>query len=309
MSFCWMSPHKSHKSKTDALHEYRGVMFPRGVAREHLDAMPNFQTRDDDIAVVSYPKTGTTWMLEIVSRVLSVGGKADRTSEEIGRLLEATVPGTARPSHVSLQDMPSPRVITTHLPRQFVPPGLSKPAGKVKVLVVMRNPKDTAVSSYHFVNKTHQQSGSKAPLKWDSFSQEFLQGKAGWGSYFDHLSGWWQMHNDPHFLFIKYEDMKKDLRAAVKKVANFLEVSLDEDTLQDVVNDCTFGSMKANMAKSQHAGKKVLARKGVVGDWKQHFTLEQSDSFDAMFRRALGGTGLDFEYDEADGPVPARLHV
>ena len=29
------------------------------------------------------------------------------------------------------------------------------------------------------------------------------------GDYFDHVLGWWQMRDDPHFLFVKYEDMKK----------------------------------------------------------------------------------------------------
>ena len=36
---------------------------------------------------------------------------------------------------------------------------------------------------------------------------------------------------------------------------------------------------------------------GIVGDWKQHFTEEQSKTFDDLFRQKMEGSGLDIEFE------------
>ena len=38
-------------------------------------------------------------------------------------------------------------------------------------------------------------------------------------------------------------------------------------------------------------------RKGVVGDWKNHFTEEQSAMFDALYSEKMKGSGLDFDFE------------
>ena len=37
-------------------------------------------------------------------------------------------------------------------------------------------------------------------------------------------------------------------------------------------------------------------RKGVVGNWKNHFTMEQSAHFDKIFTLRMGGSGICFDY-------------
>lgn len=36
---------------------------------------------------------------------------------------------------------------------------------------------------------------------------------------------------------------------------------------------------------------------GIVGDWKQHFTQEQSTKFDELFKQKMAGSGLDFDFE------------
>ncbi|XP_066303551.1 sulfotransferase 1B1-like [Branchiostoma lanceolatum] len=285
------------------MHLYKNTVYPRAVTRENLEAMSSFQMRDDDIVIVSYPKTGTNWLLEIVTRILQAAGKSEATSEDRAfAKLEFRYPELPQTSHLMLADSPSPRVILTHLRPDTAPPGIANPEGNVKVIVIMRNPKDAAVSFYHFalnVSRKYSYFGHIAAyfLTWDIFCNDFLAGKAMFGDFYDHVLSWWQKRHDPHFLFLKYEDMQKNLTVAVKNVADFLEMEVDDNAIKRIAQDCTFHNMRQVFDASNLKDRTVMARKGVVGDWKNHFTPEQSRAFDAIYRERLEGSGLEFEFE------------
>ncbi|KAI8482522.1 sulfotransferase 1 [Branchiostoma belcheri] len=260
-----------------------------------MEAMSTFQIRDDDIVVASYPKTGTNWLLEIVLKIRRAAGKPEASL--VLSPMEMKLQTLPQPGYIDLVEMPSPRIMLTHLPIQFMPPGVSKPQNKVKVLVPLRNPKDTAVSFFYFINKMMQLAGTGVVFQWEEFAQDFINEKVGYGDYCDHLLGWWQMRDDPHFLFIKYVVMKKDLLSAVKNIAAFLEVDLDESTVKNIAEASTFNNMKADLDSSNMAERQAIARKGIVGDWKNMFSPEQSQAFDAWYERKLGGTGISFDFE------------
>ncbi|KAI8482523.1 sulfotransferase 1 [Branchiostoma belcheri] len=282
--------------------EYKGVRFPLDVTKETLEAMPGFQIRDDDIVVASYIKTGSNWLTTIVLKILGSAGKltASADSMDIGPI-EIRVPSATQPGYITVADMPSPRFMKTHLPIQFAPKGISKPQNRVQYFLL------TCYFPYDGMNCTGTTLLMKSLLKyliyrnWLLPRREAISGSwnslGGWGDYCDHLLGWWQMRDDPHFLFIKYEDMKKDLLSAVKTVAAFLEVDLDERTMKDIAEACTFDNMKAELASSDRPDKRTIARKGIVGDWKNMFSPEQSQAFDAWYERKLGGTGISFDFE------------
>jgi len=39
----------------------------------------------------------------------------------------------------------------------------------------------------------------------------------------------------------------------------------------------------------------LFFRKGVVGDWRGHFTPDQNVKFDAVYAEKMKGSGLDFD--------------
>eukprot|EP00058_Branchiostoma_floridae_P007966 XP_002593454.1 hypothetical protein BRAFLDRAFT_70766 [Branchiostoma floridae] len=116
-----------------------------------------------------------------------------------------------------------------------------------------------------------------------------------YGDYFDHVLGWWQMKDDPHFLFVKYEDMKKDFRSSVKTIAACLEKELTDEQLSSVMNSCSLESMRKTLAESDTFRKNIV-RNGMVGDWKNHFSAEESARFDQKYRERMAGTGLEFDF-------------
>ncbi|XP_078661430.1 sulfotransferase 6B1-like [Branchiostoma floridae x Branchiostoma belcheri] len=255
-------------------HEYQGIVFPAPVTKETLDTIPDYPVRDDDIFIVSYPKAGTNWMIEIVSKVMKAAGKMEIPEEHSMWCFELHMPGLdEKPRHELMKDAPSPRIIHTHLQRHLAPKMVANPTGKIKVIAVMRNPKDTAVSFYHYDKRMVEEfGGNDAILKrlesWEGYADDFLKGKGPFGDFYDHALGWWQMKDDRHFLFVKYEDMKKDLCSVVSNVASFLETSLDDDAITNIAESCTFNNLKAVWSNSGLVMKDHICRKGELHDCK-----------------------------------------
>ena len=102
-------------------------------------------------------------------------------------------------------------------------------------------------------------------------------------------------------LFLKYEDMNKDIRSAVVRIAPFIGKDLTEEEVDTVIKKSTFSSMKSNPATNyeripkemKHPEATPFIRKGVVGGWKDMFTPEMSDQFDLSFTDKLKAAGLD----------------
>ena len=52
------------------------------------------------------------------------------------------------------------------------------------------------------------------------------------GDYFDHVLSWWEYRNDENMLFLKYEDMKKDIISSIIQIASFMNRELSEKEIE-----------------------------------------------------------------------------
>uniref|UniRef100_A0A1I8IHY9 Sulfotransfer_1 domain-containing protein n=1 Tax=Macrostomum lignano TaxID=282301 RepID=A0A1I8IHY9_9PLAT len=118
----------------------------------------NFQFYDDDILVNTFPKCGTTLVQEIVS-CLVLGPERTRTTDlklrspfiDLNLPPELPVP---RPID-GAKKLDRPRVLKTHLPPAFHMRHLVAPSGP-RNIIVMRNPKDAIVSTYHHMTSARR---------------------------------------------------------------------------------------------------------------------------------------------------------
>ena len=240
-------------------------------------------------------------MSEVVWLVLHNGNiEAAKTQDLHVRVcnLELTPKGR-RPNLESAESLSSPRVLVTHLPITFFENQLKK--SQVKTLVLMRNIKDTLVSYYHFYRMNKNFGGYTG--SFDDFFKLFQDDHLAFGSWFDYTLDWWKMKDRKNFLHAKYEDLKDDLPMEIRRITKFLNKDLDADLIEAITNHTTFDSMKVNPRtnRSGHPSfdQKIspFLRKGVKGDWKHHFSEEQSAYVDKLCDEKLAGTGLDFSYD------------
>ncbi|XP_036103649.1 amine sulfotransferase-like [Molossus molossus] len=266
---------------------------------DFLETLDDFEIRDDDVFIITYPKSGTIWMQQILSLIyFEEHRNGTENVDTIDRIpfLEYNL------RKADFINRPSPRLFCSHIPYYLAPKGLKNK--KAKIIYVYRNPKDVMTSYFHFSNLMVL---LEAANDMEHFMKRFLDGKVIGNVWFDHIRGWYEHRHDFNILFMMYEEMKKDLRSSVLKISHFTEKELSEEDVEAIVKQSTFQNMKSDSKANYDAiltselGKRTnqgqFLRKGTIGDWKHHLTVEQNERFDKIFQNKMKDFPLKFIWD------------
>jgi hypothetical protein len=219
----------------------------------------SLQVRPDDTFLVSYPKSGNTWMRFLIANLL-------QQNPPVG-LLEADclIPSVDAKSKKFFDDMKSPRVIKSHF--SFIPAYRS-------VIYVVRDPRDVVMSQYHYqIKRGVLEQGTSL----DGFVQRFLKGEVcPYGSWGDNVGSWTATRRgDPNFLLLRYEDMLADVTSGAEQISSFLGHGQDAARIATAIER----SSLENMRKVEKAeGQKWDSTKGTRQDM-------------SFFRSAKSGEG------------------
>ena len=186
-----------------------------------------------------------------------------------------------------LPDIPKPRLLKTHLRPGYFRRQLGE--GHLKVVFVLRNPRDTLVSYYHFYQQMPDL--GKFTGSWDDFYSMIRADDLVYGDWLRFTEDWWQKRHLENVHVIKYEDMKADPRGHVIRLAQFCERDLTETQIDTIVEATSFATMK----KQAHNNFKL--RKGAIGDWKNYLTSPQLDYFQEIENK-LSQEGLNFKIQD-----------
>nr|XP_056712625.1 amine sulfotransferase-like [Euleptes europaea] len=282
----------------DYIFNHKGFNFqPELVTAEYIDSLEDFEIRDSDVFLVTYPKSGTVWTQNILSLIYHEGHRDGTEDTDIMDRVPWLEYNIRSMDYIS---RPSPRLFATHLPYYLVPKGLRNK--RAKVIYVARNPKDVLVSYYHFSSMAVK---LETAGNFADFMERFLAGEVLASSWLDHVEGWYNHQGDFNILFLTYEEMKKDLRNSVLKICTFLGKKLTEDELQAVVDKASFDKMRVDpRANYEHLPADLLdhdkgrfLRKGTIGDWKNIMTVAQSERFDSVFKERMQNLPIRFCWD------------
>ncbi|KAG8536387.1 hypothetical protein GDO81_026472, partial [Engystomops pustulosus] len=147
--------------QSNLIHIYNGIPFTTRSSAELLQSLDQFQAREDDLLLVSYPKSGTHWLAEIMKLLYS--SKVTLTSAiEFGETTKLE----------ELNNLTTKRIIPTHLNYHMLPKDFK--AKKCKAIYIIRNPKDTAVSLYHYYRENPNLPTIEG---WNTYLDMFLHGE------------------------------------------------------------------------------------------------------------------------------------
>ncbi|CAI9531751.1 unnamed protein product [Staurois parvus] len=149
------------------------------------------------------------------------------------------------------------------------------------------------------MNQLHPDPGS-----WEEYLERFIQGNVGFGPWGAHVRDWWNLKEQKNILYVFYEDMLEDPSREIQRVVRFLGKDFSEEVVDRICQHTSFKAMKKNPLTNYTAISSTIMdhsispfmRKGICGDWKNHFTVAQSERLDEYYRREISGTELTFRF-------------
>ncbi|RMD85419.1 MAG: sulfotransferase domain-containing protein [Candidatus Dadabacteria bacterium] len=221
---------------------FAGISAPRlKCTRRTLERAFYFRPTARDVIVATQMKCGTTWMQQIVYEIL-MHGRGD-LSDTGHRHICAVSPWIESFDNVSIDEAPllgpsQRRVIKTHFPASLCPY-----SPEAKYVYVTRHPASCFASTADFAKLL---GGPLCPSR-ERLLELFCSRRMWWGPWPAHVAGWWEWSRRyPNVLFLHFEEMRDDLREAVRRVARFLEEPLSPEELDRVVAKADYAYMKAH---------------------------------------------------------------
>ncbi len=217
----------------------------------------------EDIYLVSFPKSGNTWVRLILANLLVQ--KAKSKIDFFSNMSDIIPDIHLTREYVSpLKNLP--RIIKSHSRYRKEYP---------RVIYIIRDPRDVMASSYHYYT-----SRNKNTLSFKKFIRSKRTGLPAW---FKHYKSW---ENNAD-LIIKYEDLKKDCFKEIKKIAGFVKMNVTDKQIRNAINECEFEKLQQKDAskKGKEVKKKPFFRKGSVGQWKDLFDEEDLKYFEKWIKK------------------------
>ncbi|XP_078493794.1 amine sulfotransferase-like isoform X2 [Ciona intestinalis] len=289
--------------EVEEMETYNGVEM-QAIFRPYFAkyAYENYTPKENDVLLVTYPKCGTHWTAEILAELMYSKEKMEFwKSLMVMSVLES---GPTIQKYEMLNQITTPNYLLSHQPAMNV--NIEKyMKNKAKIVFVYRNPKDVAVSFFHFQKKV-------APPQfrcddWNEYVKMFMEflprsfcrkGE----TYLDHFLAWYQHRDHEQVLALCFEEMKLDPEKEIRKLSNFLGLDKSDDEINRVVDATSFNAMRQRQEEDSSTQINVvrksinLVRKGIIGDWKNHFTVAQSEAMDRLVAEKTKGMDFKFIY-------------
>jgi hypothetical protein len=263
--------------------------------------------RQADCVVVSFGKSGRTWLRVMLSRYYQL---------RFG-LSEKNLIGF---DNLNRKNPGIPRIFFTH--DNYLADFTGNFDSKrdfydTKVVLLVRNPQDVAVSQFHqwkFRMKESKKVINNYPRDPNLPIFDFVMNEAaGIPKICDFMNRWAEeAPRMKNLLIIRYEDMRADPEANLQKIVEFLEGSADVDAVKSAVEFASVENMRKLETSSTFSSGRMKpgdknnpdsfkVRRAKVGGYRDYFEDDQIERIDAMVREQLSPA---FGYEGAGVPAP-----
>lgn len=262
-----------------------------------------YAPRPGDIVVATFSKCGTTWTQRIIS-LLVFQDTQPRPLPVISPWIDARFRAPAEEMFEALEAQSRRRFIKTHTPLDGVPL-----FDEVRYIHVARDGRDAALSMHNHATGFSEAQlldfdriGAEDPAVGRPYPRapsdpgDYLRSWFDMG-FFNHEVGYWAERRRPNFLFVHYDDLKQDLDAEMRRIADFLDIQADEPIWASLVGAASFEAMSAAGEELMPYTKRMFVEgsrrffnKGVSGRWRNTFGQAELALYDSRLRAACSPT-------------------
>ena len=218
----------------------------------------------DDLYVVSFPKSGATWMNFLMANIHILASDSKRHVTFFN--VTDFIPDVQANKNIKAEpplSFPGFRVMKSHA--QYNP-------NYKKVIYIVRDPRDAMASYYVFARQLGLYVGEISTFIRD---EHF-----GVNAWVDHVKGWFL--DSPiatRVLPVRYEDLKGSCVETMKSVYFQFGYKLDDDLLKAAAELSSFANMKSIEKTFNHGGRDRFSefefmRKGESGNWQKALSPE-----------------------------------
>ncbi len=252
------------------------VAAGKKVAARRLTVFP------DDVFIVSYPKSGNTWTRFLIGNLVYEDGVSFAN-------IEYRIPSIYMHPDRVLRRLP--RLLKSH---ECFDPRYRR------VIYIVRDPRDVAVSCYHYYQKMRWL--GDCPL--DDFVPRFMKPEfeINYGNWADHLKSWVCLRQSSEdFLLLRYEEMLEHPQAELARVAAFLKIAATPERLNRAVALSSADRMRELEKKEGHAWQlikesrqdKPFVRAARSGGWREALSPESVARIEAAWGPAMRMAGYE----------------
>ena len=229
----------------------------------------------DDCFLVSYPKSGNTWVRFLLANLICPPG-----AEIDFRTVHQFVPEAGRQNDIA-QAMTRPRILKSHATFQKDFP---------RVVYLLRDGRDAYVSYYHY-----RLLALSAGTTFAEFLGPLIRSNNRWSR---HVNSWLeQSHSGQQVLLVRYEGLLSDPLAELKRIVSFVGLERNLEQMEAAIQRSSFETMRRLEEERGRLFEKVeggalFTRKGVAGGWVDFFGAREKE----LCKAFDGETLLKFGY-------------
>lgn len=242
----------------------------------------DFEERESDVYVVTYLKSGTTWMQVILYNMLTDG---DMNFDHIYDVSPWPKNQAFKNEPVEkINQMPSPRILKSHESYEEFDASM-----KGKIVYVYRDGKDVAVSLYH-----HNKNYLDPDATLDGTFEEFFTKEKAIMNWFKFNAEWLENKNNLQILYVTYQQLSDDFENTILRIGKFLNTEITPERYQKIKEHSSFEFMKANeqkfgevpAVKSQKVYNEFI-RKGKSGEGERQLQPERIEYYNKKYQEYI----------------------
>lgn len=233
----------------------------------------------DAVWLVSYPRSGNTWLRFLVANLLYPDEDVNYVS------INKLVPDIHQSQHWDREGVLNPEVIKSHNI-------WDKSYEGSKIIYLYRDVRDVALSYYYY----RQGVWNKEPFKGtlDEFLKEkFLPGER-FGRWDEHVNFWFKQSSYPksRLLFLRYETILSSPWFSVRRIASFLSNDIENQAVFKAIKKSSFEELEKIRARNG-VDPKLKGLKGKSGGWRKSLTSKQKELLWGEFGKIMWRLGYE----------------